>query len=41
MTSPSQNSFDMSDFDGNWELDSDGTSIEFHTKALWAQFRKG
>ena len=41
MTSPSQNSIDLSSFAGNWELDRDRTSIEFHTKALWVLPAKG
>jgi polyisoprenoid-binding protein YceI len=41
MTSPSKNSIDLSDFAGNWELDRDRTSIEFHTKALWVIPAKG
>jgi polyisoprenoid-binding protein YceI len=41
MTSPSQKSFDVSDFTGDWELDRDQTSIEFHTKALWVIPAKG
>ncbi|MGD0881738.1 MAG: YceI family protein [Acidimicrobiales bacterium] len=41
MTSPSQNSPDLSNFAGNWELDRDRTSIEFHTKALWVIPTKG
>ena len=41
MTSPDQNSFDLSDFVGNWELDRDRTSIVFHTKALWVFPAKG
>ena len=41
MSSPDQNSFDLSDFVGNWELDRERTSIEFHTKALWVFPAKG
>ena len=41
MTSPSQNSFDLSDFAGKWELDRDRTSIAFHTKAMWVFPAKG
>ncbi len=41
MTSPSQDSFDLSSFAGNWELDRDRTSIQFHTKALWVFPAKG
>jgi polyisoprenoid-binding protein YceI len=41
MTSPDQNSFDLSHFVGNWELDRERTSIEFHTKALWVFPAKG
>src|SRR5271168_4252401 len=41
MTSPNQNSFDVTEFVGNWELDRDRTSIEFHTKALWVFPAKG
>jgi hypothetical protein len=33
MSSPDQNSLNMSDFVGNWELVRERTSIEFHTKA--------
>jgi polyisoprenoid-binding protein YceI len=32
---------DWSGFAGNWELDRDRTSIEFHTKALWVFPMKG
>jgi len=41
MSSPDQSPFDLSDFVGNWELDRDGTSIGFHTKALWVFPAKG
>ena len=41
MSSPDQNSFDLSDFVGNWVLDRERTSIEFHTKALWVFPAKG
>ena len=41
MSSPDQNSLNMSDFVGNWELDRERTSIEFHTKALWVFPAKG
>ena len=41
MTSPSPNSEDLSDYTGSWELDREGTSIEFHTKALWVFPAKG
>ena len=41
MADPSQNTFDMSDFAGNWRLDPARTSIEFHTRALWLVPTKG
>ncbi len=41
MTPPSQNALDLSDFAGNWELDPDRTTIEFHTKTLWVIPTKG
>lgn len=41
MTSPDQNPIDLSGFVGNWELDRQRTSIEFHTKALWVFPAKG
>ena len=41
MTSPSQSASDLSAFAGTWVLDTDGTSIEFHTKALWVFPAKG
>ena len=41
MSSPDQNSRDMSGFVGDWELDRERTSIEFHTKALWVFPAKG
>ena len=41
MSSPDQNSLNMSDFVGNWVLDRERTSIEFHTKALWVFPAKG
>jgi len=41
MSSPDQNSLNMSDFVGNWELDRERTSIEFRTKALWVFPAKG
>ena len=41
MTSPSQSSFDLGQYAGSWELDLEGTSIEFHTKALWVFPAKG
>lgn len=41
MTSPNQNSVDLSDFVGNWVLDPDRISIVFHTKAIWVFPTKG
>ena len=41
MSSPDQNSLNMSEFVGNWELDRERTSIEFHTKAMWVFPAKG
>ncbi len=41
MASPSQNPLDLSDFAGDWELDPDRTSVEFHTKGLWVIPVKG
>jgi polyisoprenoid-binding protein YceI len=41
MTSSSPNAPTPSDPAGHWELDPAGTSIEFHTKALWVLPAKG
>jgi len=41
MTSPSQQPVDAGEFAGEWELDGDGTSVEFHTKAFWVFPTKG
>jgi polyisoprenoid-binding protein YceI len=41
MTSPNENTADLSAFAGSWTLDPSQTSIEFHTKAVWVANVKG
>ncbi len=41
MAVPGENPVDVSAFRGNWQLDPDTSTIEFHTKALWVFPTKG